>query len=89
MTHVNYTEFRRSLASHMDTVCDNREPLVVTRQGGRSVVVIAEDEFDGIMETLHLLRTPANAAFLARSIEDAGAGRLVERDLIDPERPAS
>lgn len=89
MSHVNYTEFRQNLASHMDRVCDDREPLVVTRQRGRSVVMIAEEEFAGMMETIHLLRSPANAACLARSIADADAGRLVEHEPIDSDRTAS
>jgi antitoxin YefM len=40
------------------------------------------------METLHLLRSPANAARLLRSIEEADAGALRERDLVDAEGPA-
>jgi len=89
MSHVNYTEFRQNLASHMDRVCDDREPLVVTRQRGRSVVVVAEEEFAGMMETIHLSRSPANAARLARSIADADAGRLVEHDVVEPDRSPS
>ena len=89
MGHVNYTEFRQGLASYMDEVCDTRAPLTVTRQKGRSVVVMSEDEYESIMETFHLLKSPANAARLLRSIADADAGRFVEHDLIDPDANAS
>lgn len=88
MGHVNYTEFRQELASYMDEVCDTRAPLTVTRQKGRSVVVMSEAEYESIMETFHLLRSPANAARLLRSIADADAGRVVEHDLIDPDADA-
>ena len=87
MSHVSYTELRSNLAKYMDEVCDSRTPLHVTRQNARSVVMISEDEYNGIMETLHLLQNPANAARLLRSIEDADKGELIERELV--EDPAS
>ena len=34
-----------------------------------------------MLETLHLLRSPANAKRLLRSIRKANAGKLIERDL--------
>jgi len=81
MGHVSYTELRQNLATLMDEVCDSRAPLVVTRQGGRSVVMLSLEEYEGMEETLHLLRSPANAAHLLESIRQAEEGRLVERDI--------
>ena len=89
MSHVSYTELRSKLATYMDEVCNSRAPLVVTRQNAKSVVMIAEDEYEAMMETLHLLRSPANAARLLRSIEEADAGSLEEHDLVEPQEPAS
>jgi len=83
-SHVSYTDFRERLAAYMDQVCDSRAPLHVTRQGGRTVVVISEQEFDGWMETIHLLRSPANARRLLESIVSANAGKLDEHGLIEP-----
>lgn len=85
MAHVTYTELRANLASYMDDVCDSRDALLVTRQNARSVVMISEDEYEGLMETVHLLRSPANAARLLQSIEEANSGASQEHDLIDPE----
>jgi antitoxin YefM len=81
MPHVNFTEFRQNLASHMDAVCDSRAPLVVTRQKGPSVVVISEEEYEGLQETIHLLRSPQNAEHLLKSIATLDAGKGAERDL--------
>ena len=83
MSHVSYTELRSNLAKYMDEVCDNRAPLHVTRQNARSVVMVSEDEYNSIIETLHLLQSPANAARLLRSIEDADKGKLVEHELLE------
>jgi antitoxin YefM len=83
MAHVTYTELRANLAKYMDEVCDNRDPLLVTRQNARSVVMVAEEEYEGLMETVHLLRSPANAARLLQSIEEANSGFLKGKDLVE------
>jgi antitoxin YefM len=88
MKHASYTDLRANLAKYMDEVCDTRDALLVTRQNARSVVLISEEEYEGMLETLHLLRSPANAARLLQSIEDADAGKLAEHALIENE-PAS
>jgi antitoxin YefM len=85
MSHVSYTELRSNLARYMEEVCDNRSPLHVTRQNARGVVMVSEDEYEGMIETLHLLRSPANAARLLRSIREADAGQLVEHELSEAE----
>jgi antitoxin YefM len=84
MAHVSYSELRNNLASYMDEVCNSRAALHITRQNARTVVMISEAEYEGMMETLHLLKSPANAARLLRSIEDADKGTLAERDMIEP-----
>ena len=83
MRHVSYTDFRQQLASHMDEVCDDHDPLLVTRQKGSSVVVMSEADYASIMETLHLLGNRTNAETLLRSVADAEAGRVEERDLLE------
>jgi antitoxin YefM len=84
MAHVSYTELRSNLSNLMDTVCDSRAPLLVTRQNARSVVMMSEDEYEGLMETVHLLRSPANTKRLLESIAEANSGRLTEFELIKP-----
>ena len=84
MSHVSYTQLRTHLARYMDEVCDSRAPLYVTRQNARSVVMLSADEYEGMLETLHLLRNPANAARLLQSISEADTGQLSELELIEP-----
>ena len=43
------------------------------------------DRFNSLMETVHLLRFPANAAHLTRSIEQFRQGKIAPRDLLDDE----
>ena len=84
MSHVSYTDFRQRIAKYMDEVWDNRAPLHVTRQNARTVVLLSEEEYEGMVETLHLLRSPANAERLRRSVKSADAGRLTAHDVVEP-----
>jgi antitoxin YefM len=88
MAHVSYTQLRSNLVTYMEQVCDSRAPLHVTRQNARGVVMLSEDEYEGMMETLHLLRSPANAARLLESIAEAETGRLMEHDPTEAEEAA-
>jgi antitoxin YefM len=83
VSHVSYTELRANLAKYMDEVCDTHAALHITRQNARTVVLLSEEEYEGMLETLHLLRSPANAARLLRSLESAENGALTEHDLIE------
>ena len=69
MIHVSFTDLRKRLAHFMDRAVDDRAPLLVTRQGHEPVVMLAQSEYDSMMETLHLLSTPANARATAEAIE--------------------
>jgi antitoxin YefM len=81
VSHVSYTELRRNLKKHLDSVCESRAPLVVTRQNAEPVVVLSLAEYESLEETLHLIRDPINAERLLRSIEEAEAGGLVEHNV--------
>jgi len=75
MIHVSFTDLRKRLAHFMSRAVDDRAPVLVTRQGHEPVVMLAQSEYDSIMETLHLLRSPANARALEAAVADADAGR--------------
>jgi antitoxin YefM len=85
---ITYTALRENLAKVMDEVCDSGAYIVVTRQNARPVVMMSLAEFRSWEETIHLLRSPANAARLMDSIADADAGRLEEHELIEPDDTA-
>jgi antitoxin YefM len=84
MGQVSFTDFRQNLAGYLDGVENDREPLLVTRQGHPNVIVMSEDEFRGWQETVYLLRSPKNAGRLLQSIAQADAGSTAGHDLIEP-----
>jgi antitoxin YefM len=81
MDTITYTAARANLATTMDRVCDDREPLIITRAGERSVVMLSLEEYEALEETAHLLRSPKNARRLLSAIEQLEAGNGVERAL--------
>ncbi len=78
---VSYTEARERLAELWDRVLADREPIRLTRRGTEPVVLIAADEYEGLLETAHLLRSPANAARLLAALEEARSGTATPRPL--------
>ena len=83
MAQVSFTDLRQNMASYFDQVSGDREPLVVTRQGGKgNLVIMAEEEFAGWQETVHLLSSPKNAARLMASIRQIQGGGARERELL-------
>ncbi len=80
---VSYTEARERLAELWDRALSDREPIRLTRRGADPVVLLAADEYDGLVTTAHLLRSPANAARLLAALERARAGVDTPRSLAD------
>ena len=78
MIHVSFTDLRKRLAHFMDRAVDDRAPVLVTRQGHEPVVLLAQSEYDSMLETLHLLSTPANAQALMKAIEEMERGEGIE-----------
>ena len=80
---VSYTEARDRPASLWDEVVRDRDALRITRRGTEAVVLVAAGEYDGLVETAHLLRSPANAIRLLSALERALSGEGARRTLIE------
>lgn len=68
MDAIAYSTARAKLADTMDRVCDDHEPIVITRDGQQSVVMMSLKDFNALEETSYLLRSPKNAKILLESI---------------------
>ena len=84
MRTTSYSELRKNLASTLDRVTADREPVIITRDRGKpAAVLMSLEEFASWEETLHLLRSPANAKRLMESIAEFETGGGIERKLIE------
>lgn len=81
MDAITYSAARASLASTMDRVCNDHEPLIITRNGEQSVVMLSLEDFKSLEETAYLLRSPANAKRLLAAVEALQGGKGREREL--------
>jgi antitoxin YefM len=79
---TTYTQARAQLASLLDEVTNNREVIIIQRRGADDVALIAADELASLLETAHLLRSPANAerllTALARARQRAGTPQSLD-----------
>lgn len=83
MRVVNFSEARNSLKGVIDQVIDDADYTVIARRDAPDAVLMSLDTFNSLMETVHLLKSPANAAHLARSIAQFQVGKTIERGLDD------
>ncbi len=83
MEILNFTEARQNFKAVLDRVTSDVDATVVVRREGDDAVIMSKSHYDSIMETLYLLRSPANAQRLRESIVAVEAGLLEEHDLID------
>ncbi len=81
MEQLTASEFRSNLKTLLDRVNDNHEPLSIRRARGRAVVVVDADDYESILETLYLVRNPANAERLRRGMDQHQEGQRKEIDV--------
>ncbi|AJC48500.1 type II toxin-antitoxin system prevent-host-death family antitoxin [Allofrancisella guangzhouensis] len=84
MKTLNYTSFRSELASSMDRVVEDHQPIVVTRGSDKkAVVVMSLDDFKSYQETAHLMSSINNYNRLNDSIEELESGKSIQKELIE------
>ncbi|MCF8303973.1 MAG: type II toxin-antitoxin system Phd/YefM family antitoxin [Bacteroidales bacterium] len=83
MKVANYTEFRTQLKQFLDDVEQNNETLIIKRGNGQGAVMVSMDEYNSIMETMHLFSSKKNADRLYASIEQMKKGNSSKRRLIE------
>lgn len=83
MEAISYSSVRQNLVDAMEKVCDDHDPIIITRKGARSVVMISLEDFNAIEETAYLLRSPANAKKLRQSIKQYEEGNVLKRNIIE------
>jgi antitoxin YefM len=83
MRIVNFSEARNKLKTVLNQVADDADYTIITRRDSEDAVVMSLETFNSFMETFYLLRSPANATHLTKSIQQFKNGKVQERDLID------
>lgn len=83
MHAINYSTFRNNLASNLDQVNENHQPLLITRQNGKPAVVISLEDFQSYEETAYLMASPKNALRLNQAIFEIENGQTFTHELFE------
>lgn len=81
MRVVSFAEARNRLKSVLDSVVNDADTMIIDRRDAEDVVVMSLDYYNSLMETVYLLRSPANAEHLHKSIAQLRAGKVTQRAL--------
>ena len=80
---INFSDARNRLKTVLDEVVDDRDYTIISRRDAEDAVVMSLEQFNSLMETVHLLKSPANVAHLEKSIKQYQSGKTVQRKLVD------
>jgi len=83
MKVINFSEARKQLKSVLDQVVNDADYTIITRRDSADAVVMSLEQFNGLMETVHLLKSPVNAIHLEKSIEQYRSGKTSVHGLVD------
>jgi antitoxin YefM len=83
MKVVSFSEARNNLKTVLDRVVEDADYSIITRRDADAAVVMSLEYFNSLLETVYLLKSPANAAHLERSIAQFKEGKALERDLLN------
>ena len=82
MKVINFSEARKQLKSVLDQVVNDADYTIITRRDSADAVVMSLEQFNGLMETVHLLKSPVNAIHLEKSIEQYRSGKTSVHGLV-------
>ncbi len=82
MKALTYTAARSNLAKTMKEVCDDHDPVIITRKQHDAVVMMSLEDYEALNETAYLLHSPKNTKRLLKSIEELEKNKGKERKMI-------
>ena len=83
MKTISFSDARSNLKAVLDRIVDDADTTIITRRDSEDAVVMSLDYYNSLMETIYLLRSPANAEHLNKSIAQFKAGKIVKKELIN------
>ncbi|MBN2718794.1 MAG: type II toxin-antitoxin system prevent-host-death family antitoxin [Deltaproteobacteria bacterium] len=83
MRAISYTAARSNLANTMKKVCDDHDPIIITRKNEDSVILMSLEDYESLTETAYLTNSPKNVKRLLESIEQLESGKGVEKELVE------
>ncbi len=73
---TNPTEARKGFFRLLEQVAENHQVFIVNRRDGENVALISESDLTSLVETVYLLRSPANGRRLLNAIAESRSGKI-------------
>lgn len=83
MKVISFSDARNNLKSVLDRVVNDADTTIITRRDSEDAVIMSLDYYNSLMETIYLLRSPANAEHLNKSIAQFKSGKTIKKELIN------
>ena len=83
MRVVNFSDARNRFKTVLDQVVEDADYTIISRRDADDAVIMSLEQFNGLMETFHLLKSSANSSHLGKSIEEYRSGKILNHRLID------
>ena len=81
MQAVLYSQARNNLRSIITKVCDDFEAFIITTKEKQSVVMISQDEYNSMKETIYLLSSKSNRERLTDAVEQIENAEFSKKDI--------
>ena len=78
---VLYSQARNNLRSIINQVCDNFEEFIITTKEKQSVVVISQEEYNSMKETMYLLSSKNNRDRLIQAVEQIENAKFLKKEI--------
>ncbi|MFC3635683.1 type II toxin-antitoxin system Phd/YefM family antitoxin [Enterococcus rivorum] len=83
MEATTYSNFRQNLKDYMDQVNDDADSLIVTSKDDKNIVVMAQSDYDNLMENFYLMSSEANREKIDQAIKELDEGKYTSLSLED------
>lgn len=83
MKSKTYTEARERLSDIIEKVCEDHDPLIITKRRDKAVVMMSLEDYESLKESAYLLRSTRNARRLLESIKELEEGKGIQKEIIE------
>jgi len=81
MQAVQYSHAKNNLRNMIKQVCDNFEEFIITTKEKQSVMLISQDEYNSMKETIYLLSSKNNRNRLLSAIEQIENANFIKKEI--------
>jgi antitoxin YefM len=83
MRVINFSDARTQFKQVIDQVVADQDVAIISRRDAEDAVLMSLDTYNSMMETFHLLKSPANVKHLERSLKQYRQGQTKTKALVD------